>query len=696
MLIRGRLPAPQKSVSVRRRPDGVVVALVVAFLSVYHVLQGWGRATPWIFPDEAAYINAARALWGDGPAGALSGQSGGGLLHLLVLGIAWIPPLSAEEALTAGRVITACTWSLAAIPVFLMARPLAGRGVAAVCAAGACLVPASVFSSSVMQEPVAYPAAAFAIWLMARFLARPSGRRAISVAIVLIVAWLARSQLGILTVTFFIAIAVMNAGMIASHPYIQGLQMGGGVTESSQGTRARARLRLALLAAIAVSVAGAAALSAGGHSWGTAALSAFRTVGAASIGAGVLPIIALLISLGWIRAADERLRALGALAAGATTVLLFYVAVKAHRLDFAPITVAEERNVIYVYPLAFVAMAGCTMRWRPHGLLATTTAAVIIATAIASLDPRQVWPSEASSENPGGAWLGMAARFGHNPSIGLLLVAVLALAGAVIFTRRGSAIAAVALTAAIVAATGWFVYRGEQAFSAALKARQLPADPSFLDTAADRTGAAIVVPSGTTDLNPVWLLGVWNRSVRKYAHVDPIELALPGVPGSINKGLGLIDVGGARLIAHSQFESFRGPNADLEPHGAWSVTRFPFKRGLRHDGQAAFRVLVTGVAPDGWIGHKMEIFDFVHRKHRVVAVTLDRHGVPSDEPLRVDVVGDEPKRPLALIPPNRSRSLLFQTGAGSAHITLQLSPVVPAAPDDPREIAARLVHLDIR
>ena len=38
-----------------RQNRTVAVGLVVAAAALYHWLQSWGRATPWIFPDEARF-----------------------------------------------------------------------------------------------------------------------------------------------------------------------------------------------------------------------------------------------------------------------------------------------------------------------------------------------------------------------------------------------------------------------------------------------------------------------------------------------------------------------------------------------------------------------------------------------------------------------------------------------------------------
>src|SRR5439155_10088003 len=72
------------------------------------------------------------------------------------------------------KLLQALVMSLAAVPVYLWARPLAGRGWALAAAALVLALPALAYSGLLMTEVEFLPVAGLAAWAVSRALARPT------------------------------------------------------------------------------------------------------------------------------------------------------------------------------------------------------------------------------------------------------------------------------------------------------------------------------------------------------------------------------------------------------------------------------------------------------------------------------------------------------------------------------------------
>ena len=201
----------------RRTVGGVLVrvrvaplALLVAASAAIRFATALARPTPDYFPDEYMYASFARSLaHGHLPIVRGAPVHFFPLLQPLLTAPAWLLP-SAEAGYRATQAIESVLMSLAAIPVYYLARRLDLPARWALAAAGLSLtIPALVYSSFVVSEPVAYPLALAAVAAAVHAIDRPSPR---SFALFLVLAALgmfARLQLAILLPCFAVVLVAV-------------------------------------------------------------------------------------------------------------------------------------------------------------------------------------------------------------------------------------------------------------------------------------------------------------------------------------------------------------------------------------------------------------------------------------------------------------------------------------------------------
>lgn len=168
----------------RRSHDRVVVrvrvaplALLVTAAAAVRFATALLRPTPTYFPDEYMYASFGRSL----AAGHLPVVRGAAahffpLLQPLLTAPAWLLP-GAEAGYRATQAIESVAMSLAAIPVYYLARRLELPVRWALAAAAFSLaIPSLVYSSFVLSEPIAYPIVLAAVAAAVHAIDRPSVR----------------------------------------------------------------------------------------------------------------------------------------------------------------------------------------------------------------------------------------------------------------------------------------------------------------------------------------------------------------------------------------------------------------------------------------------------------------------------------------------------------------------------------------
>jgi len=578
----------------RRAPVLGLVAIVgVSFAA--RTAVAWLRAVPALFPDEYTYAALGRSI-------AASGRP-------LIRGVsphfpALLQPLVTAPAWLVGDVATgyhlvqtigALAMSLAAVPVFLLARRLGlSARLALAAAALAVLVPDVVYASFVTSEALAYPIVLAAVVVAVRALAQPTRRAQVVFVVFAGLATLTRVQFAVLPVVFVLAAVAMGF----------------------RERRLKAALREQLLP-LALFVLPVLALVAAGPA---RALGPYRAVFGFRGGPldvahwAALDAMTLAYAAGWIVVpgallglwlALARPRSRTELAFGAVTVLLAgALLIEAGMLQASlPLNQEiQERYVFYVAPLLALSFGLYLARGWPLRLahLALAAGLVLLSVRLPLSGYAIAATLDGSSILYGVYWL--TSTLGE---AGMAALVVAAAAGvmsavAVLGSRRPRLGTPVALGLALVA-TG-AASAGAVAFdvtsTSMTKKAYLPSDPSWVDHAHLGQVSLLQAWGGTRAASLQELF--WNRSVDRVlllpgAHPfdrfgdEPLRVAQDGSLSAAGRPLigpllvdgygSTVRLRGARLLA-------TGPTASLwVPDGRPRLALYEI--GHYHDGWLA-------------------------------------------------------------------------------------------------------------
>lgn len=195
------------AVTGKRWPVVSLAAIVVGAFVVYGLLSTL-VSVPRVHPDEVRYmIGASSLVEGDGL--SLRGDEYGfGPLHAAVLALVlWLSP-DLEGAYPWFKLVNALFWALTAIPIYLLARRLLSEWWSVLAAGLAVAIPSSISVGTVMTESMAFFTAAVALYATMLALERPTWRRQTLLLATIAVAFLARSQLGVLYVGWLLALGL--------------------------------------------------------------------------------------------------------------------------------------------------------------------------------------------------------------------------------------------------------------------------------------------------------------------------------------------------------------------------------------------------------------------------------------------------------------------------------------------------------
>ena len=152
-------------------------------------------------------IGASSLVGGDGL--SLRGDEYGfGPLHAAVLGLVLWLSSDLESAYPWFKLVNALFFALTAVPVYLLARRLVSSWWAVLAAGLSVAIPSSISVGTVMTESMAFFTAAVALYATMLALERPTVRRQLLLLAAIAVAFLTRSQLGVLYLGWLLALGV--------------------------------------------------------------------------------------------------------------------------------------------------------------------------------------------------------------------------------------------------------------------------------------------------------------------------------------------------------------------------------------------------------------------------------------------------------------------------------------------------------
>jgi hypothetical protein len=394
----------------RAHPNVSTAAALVALAAVSAALRViLARAVhgPFVFMDELGYARMAQSLADTGHL-ALFGK--GGLayspLYPIVLSPIYALTSSAHTAYESAKVLNAVLMSLAAFPVYGIARSVLDRPRALGVAALSLAAPLMFYTGLEMSENLAYPLTLLAIWTMLRAVREPRLANDALMLAAIALACTARLQQVALFPAAVTAILVV-AFVWPDEPGQGRLRPVGRAVSAHR--LVFASVAVALLAVLLRTVQNGGALPLAGRysNVGSAHANplrvleiAFHHLAELDLALGVVPFVGALIAAYALAHFGFPRRALifGAVAAATTVWLLLEVAFDAAAFDSSshpahPTQLAgslpriHERYLIYVVPLFLVALVAALRAVRPRVPVRATLGAALIAALLPATIP---------------------------------------------------------------------------------------------------------------------------------------------------------------------------------------------------------------------------------------------------------------------------------------------------------------------
>ena len=206
-----RMPAARAALARAGTRTAPLLAALVGASVLLRLVIGWLRATPTFFADEYIYAELGRSLAETGrPLIRGASASFPALLQPLLTAPAWLVD-DVETSFRLIQALGALAMSLAAVPVFLLARRLRlGVGISFALAALALVVPDMSYAAWVLAEPFAYPLALGAVAVGTVALARPGLRLQLAFLALAALATFARVQFAVLPLCFLAGILIVG------------------------------------------------------------------------------------------------------------------------------------------------------------------------------------------------------------------------------------------------------------------------------------------------------------------------------------------------------------------------------------------------------------------------------------------------------------------------------------------------------
>jgi hypothetical protein len=344
---------------------------------------------PWIFSDELQYWEPAKSLAYTGRFAIreVPGTGGFGFLYPTLIAPAFLLFERLPDAYGAVKAINSLLMSLTVVPVFLLARRFAGRGLALAAAGLSVAIPAMTFTGNIMTENAFYPLTAFWLLALVRALERPTALRQVVVVALIVAAVVTKIQAVTLVPAMVTAIAItvlLDALEPGRAGVVDGLWRGVIRFWPTWGLIALAipiaALRQALRDQPLEELLGAyAGVNDQSYTVTGVAHWALYHLAELDIFLGIFPFAAfVLMSLWGLRpSAPREFRILSAVGIG--TVVWFLIVVSAFATT-PTVTRILERNLFHVTPLFFVALVAWIVRGAPRPWWAAAPAALLAGT----------------------------------------------------------------------------------------------------------------------------------------------------------------------------------------------------------------------------------------------------------------------------------------------------------------------------
>jgi hypothetical protein len=640
------------------------LAAVVGASFVIRTVVAWLRAAPALFPDEYTYAALGRSIAESGrPLVRGASPHFPALLQPILTAPAWLIG-DVDTAFRLVQAIGALAMSLAAVPVFLVARRLGlSARVALAFAALAVLVPDLVYVSFVSAEAIAYPLVLTAVCSAHGALVRPTRRGQLAFVAAASLATLARIQFGIVPVVYVVAAAAI------------------GMRER----RLKAALREQALTLSIFTLAGAAAIASGpGRALGVYRGLFDHHAPVLSVAHwSALDLMTLAYSAGWIvvpgallglwfsvvrpRSRDEL--AFGVLATILVPAVILEAAVLQASIPFAG--EIQERYIFYAVPLVGLFFALYASRGWPARVphLALAAALVLISVRL----PLSAYAVAATLDGSpilfAVYWLsGRLGGAGNGASV-VAAAAGLMSAAAALASRRPRLgtplVLGIALLAASAASAGAVAFDVENTRLA--KERLLPADPSWVDRARVGHSSLLQAWGGSRAASLQELF--WNRSITRVLLLPaagPFD-RFPAQSAHVEDD-GALVAGGHPVVEPLVVDAF---GSFVRLRGARIIEEGPTATLWLPTGRPRLSLYAIGRYHDGWLADRGAVYLWPTAKGGTLAGRLSmRLTAPSNGPVTLTFESPDGKRTSVRLRPGRPRQVGISVCAtGSAYVT---------------------------
>jgi hypothetical protein len=541
----------------RGKSAWALVALLVVVSTIVRTWAGELVDGPWITPDETVYALLGQSLYRHGTLEILGGPTP---FYSLVVPLIVGPFLSLgdlELGYALVKPVLALVMSLAAVPVFVWARTIAGVRWALAAAALTLVLPGLAYSGLVMSEVVFYPAFTLAAWAAAVAIAAPTRRHVALVALAVTLALLTRLQALVLLPV--VVVAVVVDALFA---------------RSLRRVRATAPVVAATFLPVVVwllfqqlrgepTLGAYESVAAAPLSTGDAARFVIYHLAAIVLTTGVIPICAL-VALALDAARRGELDPLRRSTVAVAIALVGGVVAQVGVFASQHVGQLAERDLLCVIPTVLVCFAlwlgrGGVGGWRSNAVVA---AAVVAALSALPFEKLVNYHALFDAITLAPLW-----HFAERTSANTLTLVVLLLAGVagalfVFLPRRY--LAALPALLFVVGVLG-SVSSSREMIDQAHRTRQVLVgnEPRWIDNAAHGRTATYAY-DGNRDWPAVWLALFWNRSLHHVAVLgpNPVPGPVPQRPLGL-EGDGRIDVRDPDVVLASSFSLAGTPVAEI-------------------------------------------------------------------------------------------------------------------------------------
>ena len=670
---------------------------------------------PWVFPDELIYANLAESFAETGRFALREspGLQGYGPGYPLLIAPAYFVFDSLAHAYAAAKAINAFVMSLAAIPVYLIARRLVPVWLALVAATLALAIPSFLYTGTILTENAFYPAFAAAAFGMFAALERPTPWRQLGALALIGVAFLIRAQavsLGAAFLTAIVLVCLVEAwvdGRLNLREVARRLDAfrltwilsGVGLLLVFGAALVRGRSPSNVLGAYSV-------LADANYSPSEVARWIVYHLAEIDLYLGILPMAALIVLVfeAFGRGALPRpLRLFGLLAVSIVFWMTLVVSATISHLAAGGTGRIEERYLFHIAPLFLIALVVWVARGLPRAWPAAAVAA-LLAGGLPGAIPYDVYANLSGlSDTLALIPLWNIVFFGHIQAgtlPALVVVCSLAAAALFLFVPRRVALLPVALV------LGWFILltvpleRQMKATSVGVLQQGLGGRREWIDEKVGGNARVAALWAGIGNPMTMTQNAFFNRSVHPVFFLDgaaPVIGLVPQDSASIDPATGVVraadgePVRAEYALAEPQLE-VSGQEVARDPATGLVLFRVP-------DGRVRVRARAAGVFPDSWTGPEASYTLWNCRGGRLTVGVASQKDLFTT-PQTVQALSGERTVGRLRIRPGQEKSLTVPMRSEDGHcsVTLRVTPTaVPAqvlGTYDTRALGVRLTGFE--